>query len=45
MFKYIISIALIFFISACSSTWSGVKDDSSRHWSNTKRAVHDATAN
>ncbi|MCF6310600.1 MAG: entericidin EcnAB [Sulfurimonas sp.] len=29
--------------SGCSSTWEGVKEDSSEAWSNTKKAVNEAT--
>lgn len=42
--KYpLIAIALTLFLSGCSSTWEGVKDDSSEIWSSTKETIHEAT--
>ena len=35
--------AAAFILSACSSTWSGAKDDTSRNWDKTKEtAEHEA---
>lgn len=36
-------VAITFFVSGCSNTWDGVKDDSSTIWDNTKEAIHEAT--
>jgi len=47
MKKYTVVIVLIGFIlmfTACSKTWSGVKQDSSKAWKESKKVVHDATA-
>ena len=42
--KYpLIAIALTLFLSGCSSTWEGVKDDSSDIWNDTKETINDAT--
>ncbi|MDN3612383.1 entericidin EcnAB [Vibrio ostreicida] len=37
----LVSIAL--FVAGCSSTWEGMKQDSSKVWKDTKEAVHEAT--
>ncbi|MDW6004836.1 entericidin EcnAB [Vibrio mangrovi] len=53
--KYGLIAILVLFLSACSSTWSGVKKDSSEIWDatkekssdvyhSTKKAIHNATA-
>lgn len=36
-------VAMAFVLGGCSNTWQGVKDDSSKVWSDSKEAVHDAT--
>jgi outer membrane murein-binding lipoprotein Lpp len=36
-------ILAVLFLSGCSSTWNGIKDDSSRAWNSTKGAIHKAT--
>lgn len=42
--KYpLIAIMLALFLSGCSSTWEGVKNDSSDIWNDTKETIHDAT--
>ncbi|RDL44849.1 entericidin EcnAB [Marinomonas piezotolerans] len=42
--KYpLLAIALTLFLSGCSSTWEGVKDDSSDIWNDTKETINDAT--
>ncbi len=42
--KYpLIAIMLTLFLSGCSSTWEGVKNDSSDIWNDTKETIHDAT--
>lgn len=33
----------LLFLSGCSSTWNGVKEDSSRAWNSTKEAINKAT--
>ena len=38
----IVGMTLMF--TACSKTWSGVKQDSSKAWKDSKKVVHDATA-
>ncbi|MGF1776636.1 entericidin EcnAB [Vibrio nomapromontoriensis] len=43
MKNLLLLIAITFFISGCSNTWNGVKDDSSKIWNDTKEAVHEAT--
>ncbi|WCE32243.1 entericidin EcnAB [Vibrio sp. SCSIO 43137] len=40
----LILTTLALFIGGCSNTWEGVKEDSSQVWQDTKKAVHDATA-
>ena len=45
--KKIITLSTIVILglisSGCSSTWSGVKEDSNEAWNSTKKAVHKAT--
>jgi len=45
--KKIIILMTVFVIgligSACSSTWKGVKKDSSEAWDSTKKAIHEST--
>lgn len=42
--KYpLVAIALALFLSGCSNTWEGVKDDSSEIYHESKETVHDAT--
>jgi predicted small secreted protein len=38
------SIVLTMMLSSCSKTWSGVKQDSSKAWKESKKVVHNATA-
>ena len=40
----IILIGFTLMSTACSKTWSGVKQDSSKAWKGTKKVVHDASA-
>ncbi|QMV16960.1 hypothetical protein [Vibrio spartinae] len=53
--KYGLIAILVVFLSACSSTWNGVQEDSSEIWDTTKQkssdvyhstkeAIHEATA-
>lgn len=44
MFKYLSVLVFVVFVSGCSSTWSGIKDDTSYNWRATKRAIHDVTS-
>ena len=37
-------MTLSMILSGCSKTWSGVKEDTSKAWDTSKKAVHDATA-
>jgi PBP1b-binding outer membrane lipoprotein LpoB len=37
-------ITLGMFMSGCSKTWSGVKQDTGEAWDSSKRAIHEATA-
>jgi PBP1b-binding outer membrane lipoprotein LpoB len=43
---FILSAVLgaILFTSGCSSTWKGVKEDSSRAWHSTKKSINEATS-
>jgi len=34
---------LTMMISGCTKTWNGVKQDSSKAWKTSKKAIHDAT--
>jgi PBP1b-binding outer membrane lipoprotein LpoB len=36
-------LSAILFLSACSATWEGVKEDSSNAWDSTKETIHDMT--
>jgi len=36
--------ATVLFMSGCSATWEGVKEDSSKAWQSTKEGIHNATA-
>jgi len=38
------AIALTMMLSSCSKTWSGVKQDTSKVWKDSKKVVHNATA-
>jgi PBP1b-binding outer membrane lipoprotein LpoB len=42
---FIVSAVLgaILFMGGCSSTWEGVKDDTSNAWNNTRKGLHNAT--
>lgn len=40
----LILTTLTLLIGGCSNTWQGVKEDSAKVWKDTKKAVHDATA-
>jgi PBP1b-binding outer membrane lipoprotein LpoB len=42
---FILSAVLgaILFMSGCSSTWEGVKEDTSNAWNNTRKGLHNAT--
>jgi predicted small secreted protein len=37
-------MTLSIIMSGCSKTWSGVKEDTSKAWNTSKKAVHEATA-
>jgi predicted small secreted protein len=37
------AIALALFVSGCSNTWQGVKQDSSEIYESSKETVHEAT--
>lgn len=39
----LILAALAFTMGGCSNTWDGVKEDSSKVWTDTKEAIHEAT--
>lgn len=39
----LLAIALTLLLGGCSSTWEGVKQDSSDIWNSTKETIHDAT--
>lgn len=39
-----VSVLGLLFMSGCSSTWSGVKEDTSNAWKKTKETIHEATA-
>lgn len=39
------ALIVILFLSGCSATWGGVKQDSSDAWNATKRTINNATAN
>jgi len=46
MHKISIIIAFIgfnLFMAGCTKTWNGVKQDSSKAWNTSKKAVHNAT--
>jgi PBP1b-binding outer membrane lipoprotein LpoB len=36
-------LGAILFTSGCSSTWEGVKEDSSDAWGKTKKTINEAT--
>ncbi|WP_373033142.1 entericidin EcnAB [Sulfurovum sp.] len=36
-------MGLSMIVSGCTKTWNGVKQDSSKAWETSKKAVHDAT--
>ncbi len=36
-------LVAILFMSGCSSTWEGVKEDTSNAWNNTRKGIHSAT--
>ncbi len=36
-------MGLSMIVSGCTKTWNGVKQDSSKAWQTSKKAVHDAT--
>ena len=36
-------MGLSMIMSGCTKTWNGVKEDSSKAWQTSKKAVHDAT--
>lgn len=36
-------LTAVAYLSGCSATWEGVKEDSSNAWDSTKEAIHDAT--
>ncbi len=40
----IVFMTLSMIMSGCSKTWSGVKQDTSKAWDTSKKAVHEATA-
>lgn len=40
----ILALAVAFFVTGCSNTWNGMKDDSSKAYHETKQAIHEATA-
>ena len=40
----VVFVCLNMLMSGCSKTWSGVKQDSSKAWNTSKKAVHEATA-
>jgi len=48
MKKFLLFLAFTLFIgmsmNGCTKTWSGVKQDSSKAWDTSKKAVHKATA-
>ena len=37
-------MTLSMILSGCSKTWSGVKEDTSKAWNSSKKAVHNATS-
>ncbi|CUB03581.1 hypothetical protein [Marinomonas fungiae] len=37
------AIVFTLLLGGCSSTWEGVKQDSSDIWNSTKETIHDAT--
>ncbi len=39
----VIFIGLSMIMSGCTRTWNGVKQDSSKAWDSSKKAVHNAT--
>lgn len=39
----ILLMGLSIIMAGCTKTWSGVKQDSSKAWNKSKKAVHDAT--
>lgn len=39
----VVLMGLSMIISGCTKTWSGVKQDSSKAWNKSKKAVHNAT--
>lgn len=39
----ILAAIALFSLSGCSSTWNGVKEDSSNAWKSTKETIHKAT--
>lgn len=44
IFIIISVLGVLLFLSGCSSTWNGVKKDSSDAWEATKKTVNKATA-
>lgn len=46
MKKFLILASILsatLYLSGCSATWEGVKEDSSNAWDSTKETVHEAT--
>jgi predicted small secreted protein len=39
----VVLMGLSMIISGCTKTWNGVKQDSSKAWDTSKKAVHNAT--
>lgn len=37
-------LSTLLFLSGCSSTWNGIKEDSSNAWNKTKKSINEATA-
>lgn len=42
-YKMFVFLSILMFVSGCSKTWSGVKQDSKNAWNATKQTVHKAT--
>lgn len=42
MKKILLCLAAVLVLSACSNTWNGVKEDSSKAWTKTKQVSNEA---
>ena len=40
----VVLMTLSMIMSGCTKTWSGIKQDTSKAWDTSKKAIHEATA-